>query len=198
MKPKQVTEAVIHMPREMNPSPWARAAGDLICIETVAAFPFPRADCTLKISSGFFVTIANFLRCVLFTVLSMWGPNCWMWKLYRTHWADESRIDILWLIAWMVYFPSTSLQNHSTWKSAFFSHCMAKQPGTRYHCLLSQDAVFLPGSSEGFIGSVQSYSALQIFLFNFFFMSEKNSDVLVSLGLYHQTVTLSLDVWKTK
>lgn len=195
---KQVTEAVTHMPWEMNPSPWARAAGDLICIETVAAFPFPRADCTLKISLGFFVTIANFLGCAIFAVLSMWGPNCWLWKLYRTHQTEESRTDSLWLITWMVYFPSTSVQSDRTWKSASFSHCMAKQPGTRYHCLLSQDGVFLPGSSEGFTGSVQSYSTLQIFLFKFFFHVRKSSNVLVSLGLYHQIVMLSFGVWKTK
>lgn len=105
----------------------------------------------------FFVTIANFLGCVIFAVLFVWGPNCWLWKLYRTHWAEESRIDIVWLIAWMIYFPSTSVQSDRTWKSASFSHCMVKQSDTRYYCLLSQDGFYLPGCSECFIGSVQSY-----------------------------------------
>lgn len=48
-------------------APWARAAGDLICIQTVATFQFPRADYSLKTSivrtaSGIFVIIVNFFQ----------------------------------------------------------------------------------------------------------------------------------------
>lgn len=48
-------------------APQARAAGDLICIQTVATFQFPRADDSLKTSivraaSGIFAIISSLFQ----------------------------------------------------------------------------------------------------------------------------------------